>query len=74
MKLLSLGVLAFSLLSLFLGARGLIDGALLLGVVGLLCAFTTWRSQTISSFLKIFVADNLADLSTRMRSAASLNS
>jgi putative ATP-binding cassette transporter len=56
MKFLSLGVLAFSLLSLLLGVRGTIDGALLLGVVGLICAFTTWRSQTISSFLKIFAA------------------
>lgn len=56
MKLLSIAVLAFSVLSLALGATGKIDGALLLGAVGLLCAYSTFRSQHISSFLKIFAA------------------
>ena len=56
MKFLSLAVLAFSILSLLVGVRGGVDGALLLGGAGLICAFTTWRSQAISSFLKIFAA------------------
>ncbi|MDB5596367.1 MAG: transporter related [Hyphomicrobiales bacterium] len=56
MKLLSLFVLAFSILSLALGTFNNVGGAVLLGVVGVICAFTTLRSTAISSFLKIFVA------------------
>ncbi len=56
MILLSLAVFAFSCLSLALGATGAVDGALLLGGACVICAFTTFRSQAISSFLKIFIA------------------
>jgi putative ATP-binding cassette transporter len=56
MKALSLAVLAFAVLSLGLGAAGKFDGGLLLGTAGLICAVSTFRSQKISSFLKIFVA------------------
>ncbi|MDB5642821.1 MAG: transporter ATP-binding protein/permease [Hyphomicrobiales bacterium] len=56
MKALSLAVLAFAALSLGLGAVGKLDGGVLLGVACLLCAYATFRSQQISTFLKIFVA------------------
>jgi putative ATP-binding cassette transporter len=56
MKALSLAVLAFAALSLGLGVAGKLDGGVLLGVTSLICAFATFRSQHISSFLKIFVA------------------
>ncbi|MFM2444353.1 MAG: hypothetical protein RJB09_1539, partial [Pseudomonadota bacterium] len=56
MKALSLAVLAFAVLSFGLGAAGKFDGGLLLGTAGLICAVSTFRSQKISSFLKIFVA------------------
>jgi putative ATP-binding cassette transporter len=56
MKALSLAVLAFAALSLGLGAAGKVDGGVMLGVACLICAFATFRSQHISSFLKIFVA------------------
>ena len=53
MKALSLAVLAFAVLSLGLGAAGKFDGGLLLGTACLICAVSTFRSQKISSFLKI---------------------
>ncbi len=56
MILLSLTILAFSALSFALKFSGALDGGLLLGIATFLCAFTTWKSQKISSFLKIFVA------------------
>ena len=56
MTLLSLAILAFSILSFALKFSGTLDSGLLLGGATLLCAFTTFRSQGISHFLKIFVA------------------
>jgi putative ATP-binding cassette transporter len=53
---LSLGVALFGLLAL---VQPVIDESLpgvLLNCISLLCAYTTYRSATISSFLKIFVA------------------
>jgi len=56
MTFLSLAILAFSILSFALKFSGALDSGLLLGGATLICALTTWRSQAISSFLKIFVA------------------
>jgi vitamin B12/bleomycin/antimicrobial peptide transport system ATP-binding/permease protein len=56
MIVLSLTILAFSILSFALKFTGALDTGLLLGGAALICAFTTWRSQGISSFLKVFVA------------------
>ncbi len=56
MKALSIAVAAFSALALALSSRTPDYSTVLLGVAGLGCAFTTWRSQNLSSFLKIFVA------------------
>ncbi len=55
MKLLSLIIAAFSVLCLALATHTPDFAVPLLGGFGLLCAVTTWRSQNLSSFLKIFV-------------------
>ncbi len=55
MKILSLSVAIFGLLALLLGATGKDASAAGLGITALLCAITTFRSSSISSFLKIFV-------------------
>ena len=56
MKILSFFVAAFGLACVGLSGMAADHSTLLLGAAGLVCAFTTYRSQTISSFLKIFVA------------------
>jgi putative ATP-binding cassette transporter len=56
MKELSLAVACFGLLSLLLGSTTHDVSAAGLGGVALLCAATTFRSSSISSFLKIFIA------------------
>src|SRR4029077_270928 len=55
MKALSLSVALFGLLALVQPAIDANVADALLGIVALLCAYTTWRSATISSFLKILV-------------------
>lgn len=55
MRIMSLLVGAFALLCLAASAWIPDFGPRLLGGVCLLCAFSIWRSQTISSFLKVFV-------------------
>ena len=55
MKPLSLGLALFGLLALLQPAIGVDFSGALFGSVILLCAFTTFRSIAISSFLKIFV-------------------
>jgi vitamin B12/bleomycin/antimicrobial peptide transport system ATP-binding/permease protein len=49
----AVGVLA--ILALLVGAHKGSPETLLLGAGALICAYTTWRSEPISSFLKIFV-------------------
>jgi putative ATP-binding cassette transporter len=56
MKALSIAVALFGLLALVQPALQADPGAALLGVVALMCAYTTYRSAAISSFLKILVA------------------
>ena len=56
MKQLSVGVALFGLLALVLAATMQDAWTAGLGVAVLLCAFTTYRSAGISSFLKIFVS------------------
>jgi putative ATP-binding cassette transporter len=56
MKILSLFVAAFGLACLGLSGVAADHSTLLLAAVGLVCAFTTYRSLKISSFLKIFIA------------------
>src|SRR5271168_2506387 len=55
MKILSICVALFGLLALGVAEEfhDLAGGGL--GVTALLCAFTTWRSVSLSSFLKIFI-------------------
>jgi putative ATP-binding cassette transporter len=55
MRPLSLGVALFGLLALVVAATGADATTAVLAVAALLCAFTTFRSTTISSFLKIFI-------------------
>ncbi len=55
MKLLSIGVALFSILALAVAATVRDTTTAVLGATALLCAFTTFRSIGISSFLKIFV-------------------
>ncbi len=55
MKILSIVVAAFSALALLVSPKTPDYSTVLLGVAGLGCAVTTWRSQSLSSFLKIFV-------------------
>jgi len=55
MKLLSIGVALFGLLALVLAGTGKDVTMAVLGVAALICAFTTFRSTAMSSFLKIFV-------------------
>jgi vitamin B12/bleomycin/antimicrobial peptide transport system ATP-binding/permease protein len=55
MKALSLGVALFGLVALIQPAMHANVADALLGVVALVCAFTTFRSAGISSFLKILV-------------------
>jgi vitamin B12/bleomycin/antimicrobial peptide transport system ATP-binding/permease protein len=55
MKPLSIGVALFGLLSLVLAGTGKDVTTAVLGVAALICAFATFRSIAISSFLKIFV-------------------
>src|SRR3984893_17314794 len=55
MRSLSLGVALFGLLALVVAATGADATTAVLAVAALLCAFTTFRSTTISSFLKIFI-------------------
>jgi vitamin B12/bleomycin/antimicrobial peptide transport system ATP-binding/permease protein len=55
MKILSFTVALFSALALSLAWKGGDMGSGALGLVALLCAFTTYRSTSISSFLKVFV-------------------
>jgi putative ATP-binding cassette transporter len=55
MKSLSICVALFGLLALAVAARAQDASTGVLGVVALICAFTTFRSTAISSFLKIFV-------------------
>ena len=55
MKLLSIGVALFGLLALAVAETSQDVTTALLGGTALLCAFTTFRSIAISSFLKIFV-------------------
>lgn len=56
MRILSFFVAAFGLACLGLSGMAPDHSTLLLGAIGLVCAFATYRSQTISSFLKIFIA------------------
>jgi len=56
MKILSLSVALFGILALALAQTGGDLWAAVLGVAALLCALTTFRSTSISSFLKIFVS------------------
>ena len=55
MKILSFTVALFSALAFALAWKGGDVGSGALGIVALLCAFTTYRSISISSFLKVFV-------------------
>ena len=55
MKPLSLGVALFGLLALVVAGTGNDATMAVLGVTALLCAFTTFRSTTISTFLTIFI-------------------
>ena len=55
MKLLSLLIAAFSVLTLGLAAKSSDVAIYLLGFASLGCALTTWQSTRLSSFLKIFV-------------------
>lgn len=55
MKILSLTVLLFAVVALAMAWSAGDMRTLALGVAALLCAFTTYRSSAISSFLKIFV-------------------
>src|SRR6516164_9171685 len=55
MKTLSFTVALFSALALSLAWTHGDMGTGVLGIVALLCAFTTYRSTSISSFLKVFV-------------------
>src|ERR1700674_1226774 len=55
MKPLSVSVALFGLLALVVAATAQDASAAGLGITALLCAFTTFRSTGISSFLKIFV-------------------
>ncbi len=57
MKPLSIALVLFGILALVEPAQQLDLAGALLGIVGLLCAVTTFRSTAISSFLKIFVGD-----------------
>ena len=56
MKALSLGVALFGLLALVQPAMHANASDALLGVVALMCAYTTYRAAAISSFLQILVA------------------
>jgi putative ATP-binding cassette transporter len=56
MKFLAFAVAAFSLISAFVAQRTGETLVAVLAGVGLICAITTYRAQTISSFLKIFIA------------------
>jgi putative ATP-binding cassette transporter len=56
MKALSLAVALFGLLALVQTALQANAAGALLGVAALLCAYTTYRAATISSFLRILVA------------------
>src|SRR5215471_4891105 len=51
MKSLSIGVALFGLVALFVAASGQDAVTAVLGAAALLCAFTTFRSAAISSFL-----------------------
>ena len=55
MKLLSLLIAAFSVLTLGLATKTSDVSVYLLGFASLVCALTTWQSTRLSSFLKIFV-------------------
>jgi putative ATP-binding cassette transporter len=55
MRPLSIGVALFGLLALVVAVTGKDATTAVLGVTALVCAFTTFRSTAISSFLKIFV-------------------
>jgi putative ATP-binding cassette transporter len=55
MRSLSLGVALFGFVALVVAGAGEDATIAVLGGAALLCAFTTFRSTTISSFLKIFV-------------------
>jgi vitamin B12/bleomycin/antimicrobial peptide transport system ATP-binding/permease protein len=55
MKALSIAVGLFGLIALVQPALQINVPSALLGIVALICAFTTYRSSAISSFLKIFV-------------------
>jgi putative ATP-binding cassette transporter len=55
MKLLSLLIAVFSILTLGIATQSSDVSVYLLGFASLGCALTTWRSQKLSSFLKIFV-------------------
>jgi putative ATP-binding cassette transporter len=55
MKPLSICVALFGLLALVVAARAQDASTAVLGFAALICAFTTFRSTAISSFLKIFV-------------------
>ena len=54
MRLLSIVIALFALLSIGLGASGGDMQAVGLGVVGVLLAVTTWRAHSMSRFLQIF--------------------
>ncbi len=56
MKPLSIAVALFGLVALIQPVKDMNAGMAVLGVVALIAAYTTSRSATISSFLKIFVA------------------
>ena len=55
MKPLSICVALFGLLALVVAALAQDGSSAVLGVAALMCAFTTFRSTAISSFLKVFV-------------------
>ena len=55
MKRLSIAVALFGIVALVQTSEDISVGGALLGVVALIAAYTTFRSATVSSFLKIFV-------------------
>lgn len=56
MQRLGAAVAVFALFALAIGLHSGGGNLLLLAAAALVCAYTTWRSATISSFLQIFVA------------------
>ena len=56
MRKLSAAVAAFAVLAALIGAHKADSDLFILAVAAGLCAYTTWRGATMSSFMKIFAA------------------